>query len=93
MPVWHGWSMRKTIRFFGDDYDDHGMPNPYFSYVIFSDDFSPLGAGGGVASVMPLQDGKYEFVSVTKGGLDGAMAAAVEKLKRRHDGLRVQETT
>ena len=46
---------RRIVKFFGGKVDAYGMPELYYSYVIFESD-APW-SGGTVASIMPMSLG------------------------------------
>lgn len=47
--------IKSVVKFFGDSTDPHGMPVPYYSYLVVSSPWQTQGSG--VASIVPLADG------------------------------------
>jgi prevent-host-death family protein len=85
-----GPAMPCTLIYHGNSFDEHGMPTPWFHYLVIA---SP-GPGGDTAigSIVPLGSSVGEAVATqkvfaTSGGPLAAISMAEEALDRRHPGL------
>ncbi len=93
-------AVHRTLSYFGQEEDAHGMPNPWYHYLVVA---SPgPKAGSGVASIISLsaarRSGMAQSPSHTivakEGGPEAAFSKAEEYLDGRHPELKkiVSET-
>jgi len=86
--------LHQTMSYFGNDEDEHGIPKPWYHYLVVA---SPgPRAGSGVASIIELSEAKASGVAqdpsttiaAREGGPEAALSKAEEYLDSRHPGLK-----
>ncbi len=76
------------LRYFGNQFDNKGMPHPYFAYLVTALPLPILGADGAVATVTGLSAGTMnDSFAVKAGGVAAALAQAEGALDTHHRGL------
>src|SRR5271157_3570647 len=83
-----------TMTYHGNDDDSHGMPKPWFHYLVLA---SPSAKpGSGTASIVPLSESRAKGIAqgpshtiiAKEGGPEAALKMAEEFLDKEHPGLK-----
>jgi hypothetical protein len=87
-------AIQRTMSYFGEGNDQHGMPDPWYHYLVVAGP-GPR-AGSGVASIVSLSEaratglaqGPSHTLVAPDGGPEAALSRAEEFLDSQHRGLK-----
>ena len=86
--------LQRTMTFYGDERDAHGMPTPYEHYLVIASEW--IESGSGIASIMSLTESRKSAIAQgathteidRTGGPEGAMKKAEDFLTATHSSLK-----
>ncbi len=87
-------SIHRTVTYLGEETDSHGMPSPWYHYLLTSR--PGPNSGSGVASILPLSEsratgvaqGSSRRIAVDEGGPEAALSQAEQFLDDQHAPLK-----
>jgi hypothetical protein len=82
-------SLKTTLQYFGEDRDEHGMPSPWFTYLLIASDVPGVGC---VSTIMPVTSTpgpiQPHHVAPTGGNEEAALSTAEKYLDHIHQHLK-----
>lgn len=80
-------TVERVMTFFGNKYDDSGLPYPLYVYHIYATSPGP-GEFSAIATIISVDGSGPEHIPLAKGDHDHAMEQARRRLINKHPGLK-----